>query len=133
MRTKITVSEVGPSEHLSGGADKLIFLAENGKSEDIYLTYKPTVIAAAIVGAVLDVDVDETVIQYKGERTPAYKVTWLHTDDEGNNKAPAQSGTWREEKAAEVIGNLLVGKVITDKHKLAKKLYKWLEASLIEG
>lgn len=134
MRTNLKVTAVGEQEQLSGGAPKLPFKALNEKGQEIIcLTYKSNVISGVVVGAELDVDVD--VLKYSdrnGQPYDVYKITWLHTQDEGNGKNPqsAQSGTWREEKAAEIIGNLLCACQIKPTHKLAKKLFKWLDESL---
>lgn len=130
MRGILTVTEVGRSEVLSGGATKLLFKAVNGDNlERDCFTFKPTVIAAVEEGAEIDVDYEE--MKYTG--ATILKITWLHDPAaEIKTNAPAQSGTWREEKAAEVIGNLMIGNVIDQKHKLAVKLFKWLDESLKE-
>ena len=131
MRTNLTVIKVGEPELLSGGATKLMFQAMNGdgKAKDCF-TFKPTVQAEVKEGAELDVEVDE--LKYTSPAGPitVYKVTWNYNESIETPKQPAQGGTWAIEKAAEVIGQLLVGKVITDKSKLAKKLYKWLDDTM---
>jgi len=137
VRTKLTVNSVGELEKLSGGAPKLQFTAsKNGDGVEVgCYTFKPTVIEEVIPGNVIDVDLEEMHYSTKNGDLVLYKITWIHKPEDEQvkpNGQPAQSGTWREEKAAEVIGQLLVGKVITSKHKLAKKLFAWLDETLPE-
>jgi len=133
MRTQITVISVGEKELLSGGAPKLTFTASNGDGVEMgCFTFKPTVIDEVAPGAVLDVDIES--LQYTTKQGPLtlYKVTWLYKPEEEKTKnQSAQSGTWKEEKAAEIIGQLLTGNIITTKHKLSKKLFKWLDETML--
>lgn len=134
MRTQLTVIKVGESEVLSGGATKLKFTAKDGREEVACFTFKTNIISEVQPGAILDVDVDELHFTAKGGNDIlAYKVWALHKEGESTNgKQLSQPGTWREEKAAECITALLVGQVIKSKHKLAKKLFTWLEDSMPE-
>ncbi len=134
MRAKITVTEVGKSETLSGGATKLSFMAQNGKGQVIpCITFKSNIQSEVKAGAVLDVDYDELNYATKeGDQYQVYKAWGLYKENGQPPESPIlpERGTWREEKAAEVIGNLLCSGVIKESNKLARKLYKWLDNSL---
>lgn len=126
MRTNITVISVGKTEKLSGGAPKLIFSASNGDGvESEFVTYKPAVIEEVKAGAILDVDIDEI-----GE--DRYKVTWLYKTEDTRANGQAQSGTWREEKAAEIIANLVIADKVKTTSKLYARLLTWLNDSMPE-
>jgi len=133
MSTKLTVVRVGDLEKLSGGAPKLSFTASKEDGVEVgCFTFKPTVIEDVKEGAVIDVDLEEILYTTKNGTLTLYKITWLHKPEVEQSKQPSQSGTWREEKAAEIIGNMIIGKVITKQSKLGKMLFTWLEESLEE-
>jgi len=135
MRAQLTVIEVGSSEKLSGGATKLSFIAQNGEGKDIpCITFKPNILAEVKPGAILDVDYDELPYTMRnGDPYTVYKVWGLYKEDgQSQNEKLAQSGTWREEKAAEIIANLWIAGQLKAKDKLKTRLLKWLEGSMPE-
>lgn len=134
MRAQLTVIEVESSEKLSGGATKLSFIAQNGEGKDIpCITFKQNIQAEVKPGAVLDADYDELPYTTASGPLVIYKVWSLHKENgQSQNEKPAQSGTWREEKAAEIIANLWIAGQLKAKDKLKARLLKWLEDSMPE-
>ena len=132
MRTQITVTELGPSEKLDT-VTKTFFMATNGdKQPRLCMTFKDFVAKEIKVDAVLDVEYEEiTAILPSKQHAPAWKVYKIYTGDKDSPTLP-QSGTWREEKAAEIIAQLWIAGQLKPKDKLKARLLKWLEDSMPE-